>query len=86
MNELIDDLTAGPRVNFVYVSADGTDDCQFQARCHFLPCIGDHLTIPPGDKRVVVKDVYHKYVKVSIVDAIFVPNVVLSDPPGSPAV
>lgn len=86
MGDITDDLIAGRQINFLYISPDGKGDRQFFARSHFVPRIGEHLVIEPNEKKVVVKDVYYKWVQLPGADVALVPNVVLRDADRFPGV
>ena len=57
-------LIAGHRVRFLYLdpNSDKTKDYEFDARCHFIPRIGDKLEIGK-DKTAFVKSIYHRFLQ-----------------------
>lgn len=63
--ELESTLLAGHLVNFVYLDPNGNEskDKQFMARCHFLPSVGDKVTVAGNQQDAYVKNIYHSFLE-----------------------
>lgn len=75
-------------VRFVYLGPKGEEDLdtQFDAICLSVPRTGETIVPQAGSQKVVVHNVYHKFIKnPAMDDERFVQyiTVVLSDPSGS---
>jgi hypothetical protein len=62
--EIENTILAGDLVHFVYLdpTGDTTKDYPFDARCHFIPRIGDRLEIGK-DKTAFVKSIHHRFLQ-----------------------
>ena len=58
-------------VRFVYLSPDNEEvpDTEFEAVCLSVPRIGETVVPQAGSKRVIVLNVYHKFIKNEAFDA-----------------
>ena len=50
-------------IHFVYLSPDGTEsDREFNATCISVPHIGETVIPQAGSRKVIVANVYHKFI------------------------
>ena len=58
-------------VRFIYLAPDGQEelDRQFDAICSSVPRIGETVVPQAGSKKVIVHNVYHKFIKNEAMDS-----------------